>query len=269
VKKEWKIFLTAVMFLTRIRVPSTIDHDPAYLQKSPRYFPLIGWIVGGISVLVFLVFNKFFSENIALLASIIAGILTTGAFHEDGFADTCDGFGGGWTKEKILLIMKDSRLGTFGVIGLISILAAKFMLLKDLPKFTPVATDNTLNVFLNYRIFIGMVLTAHSLSRFMGVTVLQQYAYVTPEDSSKSKPVTTERLSALSFTVAAFFGLFPMILLPVHFLFTLIPVVAARFLLAAYFNKWIGGYTGDCLGALQQVTEIVFYLSCIIVWTYF
>ena len=61
-KKEWKIFLTAVMFLTRIRVPATIDHSPEYLQKSPRYFPLIGWIVGGISVLVFLVFNKFFVE---------------------------------------------------------------------------------------------------------------------------------------------------------------------------------------------------------------
>ncbi|MBS1564845.1 MAG: adenosylcobinamide-GDP ribazoletransferase, partial [Bacteroidetes bacterium] len=97
-KKEWRIFLTAVMFMTRIRVPASIDHRPEYLQQAPRYFPVIGWIVGGISVLTFLFFNKFFSENIALLASMIAGILTTGAFHEDGFADVCDGFGGGWTK---------------------------------------------------------------------------------------------------------------------------------------------------------------------------
>ncbi len=268
-KKEWKIFLTAVMFLTRIRVPATIDHRPEYLQKSPRYFPLIGWIVGGLSILVFLVVNKFFSENIALLASMITGILTTGAFHEDGFADTCDGFGGGWTKDKILLIMKDSRLGTFGVIGLISILAVKFMLLKELPKFTPATTSGTLNVLLNYRIFIGIVLAAHSLSRLMGVTMLQQYNYVTPDDSSKSKPVTIERLPLLSFLVAAFFGLAPMLLLPVPFLFAIIPVVIARLWLGAYFNKWIGGYTGDCLGAIQQVTEIVFYLSCIIVWTYF
>ncbi len=77
------------------------------------------------------------SEDIAILASIIAGIFTTGAFHEDGFADVCDAFGGGWTKEKILMIMKDSRLGTYGVTGLIGILAAKFLLLKELPKFTP------------------------------------------------------------------------------------------------------------------------------------
>src|SRR5882724_4395211 len=142
------------MFLTRIRVPATIDHRPEYLQKSPRYFPLIGWIVGGISILVFLAFNKFFSENIALLASMIAGILTTGAFHEDGFADTCDGFGGGWTKEKILLIMKDSRLGTYGVIGLISILASKYLLLKELPQFTPDLENPSLNIFYNYRYFL-------------------------------------------------------------------------------------------------------------------
>ena len=268
-KKEWKIFLTAVMFMTRIRVPASIDHRPEYLQKSPRYFPLIGWIVGGLSVLTFLAFNKFFSENIALLASIIAGILTTGAFHEDGFADVCDGFGGGWTKEKILLIMKDSRLGTFGVIGLVSMLAAKFMLLKDLPKFTPVSLADAGHPLLNYRIFIGIVLTAHSLSRLMGVSMLQQYNYVTPDDSSKSKPVTTERLPLPSLLVAAFFGLAPMVLLPLPFLFALIPVVIARFWLGAYFHKWIGGYTGDCLGSIQQVTEIVFYASCIIIWTYF
>jgi len=268
-KKEWKIFLNAVMFLTRIRVPASIDHSPEYLQKAPRYFPLIGWIVGGLSLLAFLVFNKFFSENIALLASMITGILTTGAFHEDGFADVCDGFGGGWNKDKILLIMKDSRLGTFGVIGLIAILAAKFMLLKELPKFTPATLNNTLNVILNYRIFIGIMLTAHSLSRFMAVSVIQQYPYVALDDTSKSKPVTATRLSLPSLFMAAFFGLLPMVLLPAPFIFTLIPVVAARFWLAAYFNKWIGGYTGDCLGATQQVTEIVFYLSCIIVWTYF
>lgn len=268
-KKEWKIFLTAVMFLTRIRVPASIDHRPEYLQQSPRYFPLVGWVVGGISALVFLVVNKFLSENTALLASIIAGILTTGAFHEDGFADVCDGFGGGWTKEKILLIMKDSRLGTFGVIGLLSILSAKFMLLKELPKFTPVAVGNTLNIFLNYHIFIGIILTGHSLSRFMGVTVIRQYPYVTPDDGSKSKPVTTAPPALPALLVAGFFGILPMILLPPVFLFTLVPVVAARFWLAAWFNKWIGGYTGDCLGAIQQVTEIVFYLSCIVVWTYF
>src|SRR5882762_8589221 len=106
-KKEWKIFLTAIMFLTRISVPHNIDHSPEYLQKAPKYFPLIGWIVGGICSLVFLVLSRYISLDTGILGSMIAGIFTTGALHEDGFADVCDGFGGGWTRDKILSIMKD------------------------------------------------------------------------------------------------------------------------------------------------------------------
>ena len=94
-KKELRIFFTAMMFLTRLPVPRFTDHSPEYLERSVKYFPLIGWIVGGISALTFLIFNKYISEDIAIAASIIAGILTTGAFHEDGFADVCDAFGGG------------------------------------------------------------------------------------------------------------------------------------------------------------------------------
>ena len=130
-KKERDIFFTALMFLTRLPVPKNINHAELYLQKSPKYFPLIGWIVGFISVVVFIIF-KFISVDIGVLASIIAGIFTTGCFHEDGFADTCDAFGGGWTKEKILAIMKDSRLGTYGVAGLGLMLTTKFLLVKEL-----------------------------------------------------------------------------------------------------------------------------------------
>src|SRR4051794_21756033 len=110
-KKELRIFFTAIMFLTRLPVPRFTDHSPEYLKQSSRYFPLVGWIVGGIGALVFYLFSSFFSLELSLLASIIATVLATGAFHEDGFADVCDAFGGGWTKEKILAIMKDSRLG--------------------------------------------------------------------------------------------------------------------------------------------------------------
>src|SRR4028118_1536958 len=131
-KKELRIFFTAMMFLTRLPVPKLTDHSSEYLEKSSKYFPLIGWIVGAISCGTFLAFYQFLSIEISLLASIIAGILTTGAFHEDGFADVCDAFGGGWTKEKILEIMKDSRLGTYGTVGLIAILSVKFFLLRDL-----------------------------------------------------------------------------------------------------------------------------------------
>ena len=122
IKRQIHIFFTALMFYTRIPCPKNIDHDPEYLNKASRYFPLIGWIVGGLSFLVFIFFEELFTVPIAVVFSIVASVLVTGGFHEDGFADVCDGFGGGWTKEKILLIMKDSAIGAYGALGLILIL---------------------------------------------------------------------------------------------------------------------------------------------------
>jgi adenosylcobinamide-GDP ribazoletransferase len=268
IRNEWHIFLTAVMFLTRISVPKNIDHSPACLQKAPRYFPVIGWIVGGLSALVFLVFNRFVATDVAILASIVAGILATGAFHEDGFADVCDGFGGGWTKEKILVIMKDSRIGAFGAIGIGCMLAAKFLLLKELPHYAPDLKNPTTNIFFNYRYIIVCMIAAHSVSRLAPIFVIQSMAYATDPDVSKSKPVANQKLPAASLIVATLFGLLPMLFLSWHFLFILIPVVYATWSMATWFKKWIGGYTGDCLGAIQQVTEIVFYLAFILVWKY-
>ncbi len=267
-KKELHIFLTAVMFMTRIKVPAHIDHSTEYLNKSVKYFSLIGWIVGGICVLIFLVLNKYLSEDIAILASMIAGIWVTGAFHEDGFADVCDAFGGGWTKEKILSIMKDSRLGTYGVLGLIFILSTKFVLLKKLLEFASHYEQPTLNIFYPYQYFILFIIAAHSVSRLMSVFTMQFSSYVTDKDTSKSKPVTSRKLSipALLFTTA--FAIVPFLLLPLIFSLIILPVICTAYSLSQYFKKWIGGYTGDCLGAIQQVSEIVFYLSAIIVWQY-
>src|SRR5436190_21504127 len=153
-KKELHIFFTALLFYTRIPCPKNIDHNPDYLNKTSRYFPLVGWIVGGITFVVYYLSAFIFTSEIAVVLSIIAGILVTGAFHEDGFADVCDGFGGGWTKDKILLIMKDSRVGAFGVIGIISMLAAKYLLLRELPSFTPELNHPIRLIFYNYRYFI-------------------------------------------------------------------------------------------------------------------
>jgi adenosylcobinamide-GDP ribazoletransferase len=267
-KDELHVFLTAVMFLTRIRVPKNIDHSPAYLEKSPKYFPVIGWIVGGISVFTYLVFKRYATNDIGIIASMIAGILTTGAFHEDGFADTSDAFGGGWTKEKILLIMKDSRIGAFGAIGLWVILTSKYVLLKELPQYTPDLSHPTSSVFFNYRFFIAVILTAHSLSRLMPVWMIQFSTYVTNPELGKSKPLANKKLSIVSFTLANIFGLLPFALLAPEYLIALIPVSYITYEMVKYFQKWIGGYTGDCLGAIQQVTELIFYLSALIIWKY-
>jgi adenosylcobinamide-GDP ribazoletransferase len=267
--KEWRVFLTAVQFLTRIRVPASIHHQPGLMQQAPRYFPLVGWIVGALSALFFLVFARYVSTEAGILASMSIGLLVTGAFHEDGFADVCDGFGGGWTKEKILLIMKDSRIGAFGAIGLIMMLGAKFVLLKELPGFVVKPGEPSHLIFYPYRYFILALIAAHGVSRLMAVLVLQAGVYAGNPDQSKSVSMTDGRLSIPALIVAIAFALAPYALLPWPFVLTTLPALYITYELYRYFKRWIGGYTGDCLGAIQQVTEIVIYLGFVIVWRYF
>jgi adenosylcobinamide-GDP ribazoletransferase len=266
--KEWKVFLTAIQFLTRIKVPAGIDHRPEYLQQSPRYFPLVGWIVGAVSSLFFLLFARYISTDAGILASMITGLLLTGALHEDGFADACDGFGGGWTREKILLIMKDSRIGAFGAIGLIMLFGSKYLLLKELPAFTAEPGRSHL-IFYSYRYYILALISAHGVSRLMTVLVMQAGVYAGDPVQSKSISMTGRRLPATGLILAILFALAPFALLPWPYILTVLPALYTTYELYRYFKRWIGGYTGDCLGAIQQVTEIVLYLGFVIVWRYF
>jgi adenosylcobinamide-GDP ribazoletransferase len=273
-KREVRVFFTAIMFLTRLPVPQYTDHSPEYLREAPRYFPVVGWIVGGLSSLAYWLFSRFISVDIGIAASMITGMLATGCFHEDGFADVCDGMGGGWTKEKILLIMKDSRIGAYGAIGLISILATKFLLLRELPGASTIP------------LFISVVVTAHSVSRLMPVLVMKTGVYATDPDQSKMRPLAGPSLSGPSVIIAIVLGLAPFALLPAYFpvailrgyfpvvivsafiLVVIVPVLLVTYGMYHWFFKWIGGYTGDCLGAIQQVTEITVYLGCILLWHY-
>lgn len=257
IKREFHIFLTAIMFYTRIPCPSWVDHNADYLSRATGYFPLIGWITGAASWLILIAGQHFFSVEISVLLSIAGGVIITGAFHEDGFADVCDGFGGGWTKEKILDIMKDSRVGTYGATGLILILLLKFYSLVSL---------NSRDLYLSGLVMI----TAHSLSRFFAVVIIFTSGYVRNDNDSKAKPVATQ-LSNDKFYLAMFFGLLPLMLLSyrnVFFMLLVIPGLAATFYLRKYFNRWIGGYTGDCLGATQQVNEVVIYLTVLVLWNF-
>ncbi|MBZ4037712.1 adenosylcobinamide-GDP ribazoletransferase [Flavobacterium sp. 17A] len=259
-KKELHIFFTCLMFYTRIPCPKNITHHPDYLNKATRYFPFIGWIVGSISFLVFYLFSLFLSIEIAVIVAIIASVLTTGAFHEDGFADVCDGFGGGWTKEKILMIMKDSAIGAYGAIGLVLLFLLKFKLLSE---SISLFTNNIFTVFL-------LFISAHSLSRLAAISIIFTHEYSRDDASSKSKPIAKQYTWKEVFG-SFFFGLVPLIVFScfeLKFLLVLIPVFITRYFLARYFQKWIDGYTGDCLGATQQVCEVVFYLSILFLWKF-
>ena len=124
-KKELRIFFTALMFYTRIPCPGWVDHSEDYLNKATRYFPLIGWLIGLAMALV--IYGSLFilPISVCVILALAVSVLMTGAFHEDGFGDVCDGFGGGWTKSQILEIMKDSRVGTYSVVGFILLFALK------------------------------------------------------------------------------------------------------------------------------------------------
>jgi adenosylcobinamide-GDP ribazoletransferase len=250
-KKEVRYFFTALMFYTRIPCPSWTDHSEEYLNKSRKYFPLIGWIVAGISVLAFLISSIVLPINVSIVLSMIASVLTTGAFHEDGFADVCDAFGGGWTKEQILTIMKDSRIGAYGGIGMILLLGLKFSLLLTLS-----------SISIDYLV-LGLW-AAHASSRFIASTFIQTHDYVQDLDKSKSKPITSNKLSVKTMATS-----FVFVLIPILFFRSiwLVPVLGLAYLsklyLANYFKKYIGGYTGDCLGTTQQVAEVVFYIGII------
>ncbi len=248
-KEQINLFLTALMFYTRIPVPRSLGFSNERLNRATRYFPLIGWIIGGIGALVFYGLNWILPVEVAVFLSMMATIFATGAFHEDGFADFCDGFGGGYTREQIFAIMKDSRIGTYGTVGLVGMLGTKFLALQSLPP-----------------LIIPLVLVAgHAFSRLMPVVIIFTSWYSREDELSKTKPIG-KRGKNSDLLLAVFLGLLPMILLPWQFMAVLLPLsLLLTFLFKKYIERKIGGYTGDCLGALQQIIEVVFYLTLLAV----
>ncbi len=253
IKKEIRIFFTALMFFTRIPCPKNTDHSEEYLNRASKYFTLVGIIIGSLVALSHWLFGLIFTTNISLILSFVVSLLITGAFHEDGLADVCDGFGGGWTKEKILEIMKDSRVGTYGAAGLILIFALKYLALTQIP----------------LQLIATTFISAHAISRLTSVSLIYTEVYAREDLLSKAKPLAT-KMSNTDFLVACIFGLCPLFLFQNYAIFlVIIPLVIVKIYYACYFNKWIGGYTGDCLGAVQQVAEVVFYLSIPLIFKYF
>jgi adenosylcobinamide-GDP ribazoletransferase len=257
-RKEVLYFFSALMFFTRIPCPKWVskNYSQDILNRSRKYFPLMGWIVAGLSLLVFFAAIEIFSLELSILFTMVAGILVTGGFHEDGWADSCDAFGGGWTKESILSIMKDSRIGTYGTLGVVLILAIKFASLRDLG-----SEDLTLMATTYF--------FAHTGSRFLASSAAQSLDYVQFEDSSKSKPIAESKLSHLELFYSFIFVVIPMLFLTNQYL-VLSFLVAWLFqmIMILYFKKWIGGFTGDCLGGIQQVTEIAIYIGTIAIWKF-
>lgn len=240
-QNQGRYFCAALIFFTRIPVRPTHFND-ADLNRAARYFPLVGIIVGAIGALVFLLANHLLPLTIAVLLSMGATILLTGAFHEDGLADATDGLGGGLDKQQVLTIMMDSRIGSYGAISLVLVLLTKYQALSHQVAWLMPAT----------------LIAGHALSRLCAVWVMFTQSYVKAE--GKAKPLATQ-LSLGELLVAACFGLAPLCFFAWHVVIALIPVTLVWWWFSAKIKQRIGGYTGDCLGAMQQLTEVTFYLG--------
>lgn len=253
IRRELEYFFGAVRFFTRLPVPGWVGHSAEALNHSARYFPAVGLLVGGIGALVYWLALHLWPQTVAVLLSMAATLYATGAFHEDGLSDTADGLGGGWEKQRILDIMKDSRVGSYGVVALALALLGKFVLLSSLdPALVPVA-----------------LLAGHAVSRFCATTLLATMDYVREDASSKARALAT-RMSGGNLFVALCFAAAPLLLLPCWKVLAGVALAAVATLwLVGKFRRWLGGYTGDCLGAVQQVAEIGFYLGLVANWVAF
>ncbi|QQX79371.1 adenosylcobinamide-GDP ribazoletransferase [Shewanella sp. KX20019] len=250
-QQQLNLFFIAMGFFTRIPMPKWIEVDADKLNQASRYFGVVGSLIGALSALVYSVMLYWVSPTIAIVFAMIASVLLTGGFHEDGLADTADGLGGGWTVEAKLNIMKDSRLGSYGALALVLALLLKWQLLSELALFDPSSVSLAL--------IIG-----HTLSRVAAASFIFSEQYVSDDASSKSKPLAMHQsVNELSVLLAS--G--AVLLLLVTFIQAVVLVcglIIVRFGLARLFRKQIGGYTGDTLGAAQQVAELACYLMLLI-----
>ncbi|MDN7906141.1 adenosylcobinamide-GDP ribazoletransferase [Burkholderia diffusa] len=242
VRAELRYFFVALGYFTRVPVPRAIGYAAGDLDQAARYFPLVGACVGAWGALVYLAALRVLPASISVGLSMAATLLVTGAFHEDGLADSCDAFGGGYARDDVLRIMHDSRIGTFGAVALVIALGLKWQALAAMPPLRAAWT----------------MIAAHAASRAGAVSLLMSLDYVRPE--GKAKPVA-QRMGARAAWIAAAFGL-PWLFWPDWRagLAAFVSLVLVRAWAARYFVKRIGGYTGDCLGFAQQLSELAIYL---------
>ena len=248
---ELRLFFIALQFLTRVPVPRWVGWRDEWLHDSARHFAAVGIVVGAVCAVVYHAALWLWPPAVAIGLSVAAGLLLTGAFHEDGFADVCDGLGGATSRERALAIMKDSRIGAYGAIGIAMMLGLKAAALVSLPTGWVAAA----------------LVLAHGASRAAAVSLIRWLPYAGDVEHAKAKPLA-QRLSAAGLWVswgwvlqvaAALAAWRPAAALAV--MGALLLVIACAVLCARWFKQRLGGYTGDCLGATQQLCELTAYLG--------
>ena len=248
--REWQAFWLAVGFLTRIPMLVSIDYSQKLMNQCSVYFPLVGLLLGALYVGLFALLALFCSPLVSILLVLCFHLFITGAFHEDGLADSVDAFGGGYTVEKRLEIMKDSRIGTYGTVALVMALLLKVALLSE-----------------SSPIWLALLI-APCVARLTPLMLMRFMRYVSDPDSSKSKPVadgfSTERLVCASVFVLLMCGLLTP-WAPALILSSAVSIGLVGLLWGRQLKRDLGGYTGDALGASVIFTELTL-LALLAAW---
>jgi adenosylcobinamide-GDP ribazoletransferase len=244
--------LTSLIFFTRLPFWRLKEVPAEYFKRAVDCWTFVGWLTGGTMALVLGVAGQFFAMETAVICALAARLLLTGALHEDGLADFCDGFGGGTTRERTLAIMKDSHIGTYGVLGLVFYYLLLWQTLVGLP--LPVACLT--------------VLGGDAWSKFCASQIINLLPYARKEEEAKAK-VVYSRMTPLAWTVSLVGGALPFtVFVPMHWWATALVPLVVSLLLIGWMKRRLGGYTGDCCGATFLLSELAFYLSIHLVFTH-
>jgi adenosylcobinamide-GDP ribazoletransferase len=245
-KRELIRLLAAIQFFTYLPVPAWVGHSEEHLRGAIHYLPVIGLLVGCTGAATLLLGSLLWPPLVAVVASTVATILLTGALHEDGLADATDGFGGGRTREQALAIMKDPRIGAFGALALVLALLLKVACLQAV-----VPARAAL-----------LLVSGHALSRFGVVVLMACLPYACQTGASRAR-VFAQDVSSASIAVAGLAAIAPLALLGAPTLGGAGAAGVVGGIWGLYLRRRLGGYTGDSMGAAQQLMELGFYLGAI------
>lgn len=246
--------LAAFIFFTRLPFWRLAEVPKEYYERVVPLWPLVGWLTGGCMALTYSLASCIFPPTVSLVLTLLVRILMTGALHEDGLADVCDGFGGGITREQTLRIMKDSHIGTYGVLGLILYFLLTLAILYGLADSEDADPQSMSRIPF-------LLFCADPCAKYLSSHIVNVLPYARKEEEAKNKLVYSrtpwaEELAGLCF------GLVPTFLLLPYRHWLCIPAAAlCTLFLFRLYSKKIQGYTGDCCGACFLLTELVYLLA--------
>lgn len=246
-RRQWLLLLVAIQFLTKLPVPAAGELPQDALAESARFFPIVGAIVGLGGIALDLLVRPHVDRSVSVVLILVYLVVVTGGLHEDGLADAADGFGGGWTKDRVLAIMRDSNIGSFGALAIGCSLLARFVFLTGLPA----------------RNFYGVLLAGQVLGRWAMLPLAHWLPSARSEQGQGAR--IAQKTSATSLIVATtYMVIIVSIACGVAALAMIAVACGVAALTGAYFRRRIDGITGDCIGATCQLTECAVYIAGVV-----